>query len=98
MHVVEADWARVRAVRLTALAESPRAFGSSHAREAAYDEADWRRWCRDTSTFLATRDGAPIGMVAGVGGTSHDERKVVAMWLDPGHRGTGAAAALLVAV
>jgi GNAT superfamily N-acetyltransferase len=94
----EADWERVKAVRLAALAESPSAFGSTLAEESAYDEADWREWCRDTATFLAVQDGVPIGIAAGVDGTSHDERKLIAMWLHPGRRGTGAAKALLAAV
>ena len=94
----ETDWKRVKAVRLAALAESPRVFGSTLAEERGYDEADWREWCRDTATFLAVRDGAPIGIAAGVSGTSRDERKLIAMWLHPGHRGAGASTALLAAV
>ena len=94
----ETDWQRVKAVRLAALAESPSAFGSTLAEERGYDEADWCRWCRDTATFVAVRDGVPIGMAAGVNGTSADERKLIAMWLHPAHRGTGASTALLAAV
>jgi GNAT superfamily N-acetyltransferase len=94
----EADWGRVRAVRLAALAESPSAFGSTLAEERTYDEADWREWCRDTATFLAVQEGAPIGIAAGVSGTSRDERKLIAMWLHPGHRGSGVSTALLAAV
>jgi GNAT superfamily N-acetyltransferase len=94
----EGDWERVKNVRLAALAESPSAFGSTLAEEREYDEADWRDWCRDTATFLAFQDGAPIGIAAGVTGTSRDERKLIAMWLHPGHRGRGVSAALLAAV
>jgi GNAT superfamily N-acetyltransferase len=94
----EADWERVKAVRLAALAESPSAFGSTLAEEREYDEADWREWCRDSATFLAFQDGVPIGIAAGVSGTSRYERKLIAMWLHPGHRGAGASRALLAAV
>lgn len=94
----EADWEDVKAVRLAALADSPNAFGSTLAEEREYDEADWRAWCRDTATFLALQNGVPIGIAAGVGGTSRDERKLIAMWLHPGHRGAGASTALLAAV
>jgi GNAT superfamily N-acetyltransferase len=91
-------WECVKAVRLAALAESPSAFGSTLAEEREYDEADWREWCRHTATFLAFEEGVPIGIAAGVSGTSRDERKLIAMWLHPGHRGTGASTALLAAV
>ena len=94
----ETDWERVKAVRLAALAESPNAFGSTLAEEREYDEADWRQWCRDTATFLAVQGGEPVGIAAGVNGTSPTERKLVAMWVHPGHRGTGASTALLAAV
>jgi GNAT superfamily N-acetyltransferase len=94
----EADWEQVKAVRLAALAESPRAFGSTLAEERQYDEDDWRAWCRDTATFVAVRGRLPIGIAAGVSGTSPDERKLIAMWLDPRHRGAGASRALLAAV
>ncbi|WP_460800493.1 GNAT family N-acetyltransferase [Nocardioides pacificus] len=94
----ETDWQRVKAVRLAALAESPRAFGSTLAQEREHTETDWRAWCRDTATFLALQDGAPIGIAAGVHGTSPEERKLIAMWLHPGHRGAGASTALLAAV
>ena len=94
----ETDWERVKAVRLAALAESPSAFGSTLAEEREYGEADWREWCRDTAAFLAVQDGVPIGIAAGVNGTSRDERKLIAMWLHPGHRGAGASTALLAAV
>lgn len=76
----ETDWERVKAVRLAALAESPSAFGSTLAEEREYVEADWRERCRDPATFLAFRDGAPIGIAAGVNGTNPDERKLIAMW------------------
>lgn len=94
----ETDWERVKVVRLAALAESPSAFGSTLAEEREYDEADWREWRRETATFLAVQDGVPIGIAAGVSGTSRDERKLIAMRLHPGHRGAGASMALLAAV
>ncbi len=94
----ESDVERVKAVRLAALADSPSAFGSTLAEERKYDEADWRGWCRDTATFLAAQDGVPIGIAAGVDGTSPDQRKLIAMWLHPGHRGSGASTALVAAV
>ena len=92
------DWAHLRAVRLAALADSPSAFGSSLEREQQYDEERWREWSRNVATFLAFRDGVPIGIVGGMAGDTSEERSLVAMWVDPDHRNTGVASALLDAV
>ena len=96
--VEERDWAQLRSIRLAALAESPTVFGSSFEREQRYDEKDWREWSRRGATFLATHVGAPVGIVAGVDGDRPDERKLISMWVHPGHRGTVVATALLGAV
>ena len=95
------DWATWRDLRLRALEDSPSAFGSTYAREAAFDEADWRDRLRpDEPTdvaVLAYRDGVPVGTGAGFGdlpGFVH----VVAMWTDPAHRGRGVGAAVLAAL
>lgn len=96
------DWAHLRAVRLAALADSPSAFGSTLEREQQYDEERWREWSHNVATFLAFREGIPVGMAGGVAGRvagdSADERTVVAMWVHPEHRRTGVASALLDAV
>jgi GNAT superfamily N-acetyltransferase len=86
----------VRAVRLAALADSPSAFGSTPEREQYYEER-WREWSRNVATFLASRDGIPVGM-GGMAVDSADERTVVAMWVHPEHRRMGIATALLDAV
>jgi GNAT superfamily N-acetyltransferase len=93
-----ADWARLRAVRLATLADAPSAFGSSSEREQHYDEERWREWSSNVATFLAFRNGIPVGMAGGMAGDSADERTVVAMWVHPEHRRTGIASALLEAV
>jgi GNAT superfamily N-acetyltransferase len=92
------DWARLRAVRLAALADSPSAFGSTLEREQQYDEERWRAWSRTVATFLAFRNGDPVGIAGGMAGDSADERTVVAMWVHPEHRRAGVASALLDAV
>jgi GNAT superfamily N-acetyltransferase len=94
----ERDWRQLRSVRLAALADSPSAFGSTLASEQEYDEQDWRAWTREAATFLAFAGEQPIGMAAGIQGLRPDERRLIAMWVRPGSRGEGVAAALVAAV
>jgi ribosomal protein S18 acetylase RimI-like enzyme len=87
------EWQRMRDVRLAALAESPEMFGSTSAREQAFDEAEWRRRAARPATFLASRDGVDVG-IAGV--YEFDREWCLAgMWIDPRARGTGAVEALI---
>jgi GNAT superfamily N-acetyltransferase len=97
------DWALLRTLRLRSLAESPEAFGSTYAREAAFDEGEWRDRAASNGWFVATDDataGNPIGIVAGY----HDpeaplgQRHLVAMWVAPASRGSGVGAPLVEAV
>jgi ribosomal protein S18 acetylase RimI-like enzyme len=47
------DWAAVREIRLTALAQAPDAFASTLEREQAFDEGEWRRRLEQTAYFGA---------------------------------------------
>jgi GNAT superfamily N-acetyltransferase len=87
------------AVRLEALSTDPDAFGSTLEREVHRTEEDWRRWIAPNPTFLLEADGKPRGMVAGVQ-RAEDASTVdlMAMWVHPEARGTGAAASLIAAV
>jgi ribosomal protein S18 acetylase RimI-like enzyme len=95
---VPGDEAALRAIRLQALSEAPAAFGSTYERERARTDADWRRWMSPGVTFLLETD-KPRGIVAGV----HDKNDgavvhLMAMWVEPSLRGTGAADALVASV
>ncbi len=92
-----ADWAAVRSVRLTALADSPAAFGSTLSREIAFDENEWRRRAAGTC-FLALVNGDSVGIIGGVAGTAPDEREIVSLWVAPAHRRSGVAGELIEAV
>jgi len=93
------DEAVLRAVRLQALTDSPRAFGSTYERELARTTEDWQRWLSPGATFLLEVGGEARGMVAGVR-DAYDASIIhlMAMWVHPDRRGTGAADALVSSV
>ena len=86
----------LRALRLQALTDSPGAFSSTYERELARTTEDWRRWLAGGVTFILEAGGDPSGLVAG----SRDAQgfsavHLMAMWVHPALRGTGAAHALV---
>jgi ribosomal protein S18 acetylase RimI-like enzyme len=97
------DWASYRTVRLAALVESPGAFSSTLEREQAFTEEVWRTRLAGAASFLAWRDGQPVGTLSVLDydpshgheftGASH----LVAMWVDPQERGLGVADELVTA-
>lgn len=90
------EWELSRDIRLRSLAEDPDAFCSSLERARGYDEATWRSRLALNDTVFAWADSTVIGTVTGKA-DPHDTtgREVVAMWVDPAHRRSGAATALL---
>ncbi len=94
------DWPVIRAVRLRSLHESPHAFTSTYAREAAFDESTWRDRATTGHWFVAVEDGSVVGVAGGVEGWSDDpsRRELVGMWVAPRDRGRGVARLLLGAV
>lgn len=94
-----AEWEAVKQTRLRALAEAPYAFGSTLAREVAFDDQEWQRRVAQGNWFLAWCPGHPVGIVAVITeNKAREERHLVAMWVDPARRGSGAAAALVAAI
>nr|CAA9310650.1 MAG: hypothetical protein AVDCRST_MAG46-130 [uncultured Nocardioidaceae bacterium] len=89
------DWRNLRLVRLSALADSPSAFGSRLEEEERLDDTDWRKWADSGSVFIASENGSPVGMVAALDGDSPAERRLVALWVHPDHRAHGVASALI---
>jgi GNAT superfamily N-acetyltransferase len=92
----------LRDLRLGALRDAPMAFGSTLAREEAYESEQWERWAADSArgerqaVFVAE---PAAGMASGViddddPGLAH----LYAMWVAPHARGTGAGRALVEAV
>ncbi|MBL7498888.1 GNAT family N-acetyltransferase [Frankia sp. CNm7] len=98
------DGARLREVRLAALAEAPGAFWQTWEAEAARPDDDWRRRAARNAaghahaTFLLEHDGEPVGMVDVHQPSLVPEfRELAAMWVAPAMRATGAADLLVSA-
>ena len=94
-----ATWHRIR---LAALAESPDAFGSTYAEEAAAPEAVWADGvARSAAGFATTRffaedNAAPCGMVGAFQLEDRpDTALIVSMWVAPTHRNRGVGRMLL---
>lgn len=82
------DWSLWRDVRLKSLADSPDAFGSTYEREAAYDEAAWREWVERANPVVVSEGTEPLA-IGGVLVDDDGEALVIAMWVEPEHRGRG---------
>jgi ribosomal protein S18 acetylase RimI-like enzyme len=93
------DWALVKEARLRALADSPAAFGSTWAREATFGDDEWQRRVAPGIWLLAVDDERVVGMNALIAEADSptEERHLVAMWVEPGHRGSQAATLLIEA-
>ena len=96
--VVE-EWPLVKETRLRALAEAPYAFGSTLARELGFTDEVWRQRVGEGDWFLARAEGRVVGLAAAVTEEAHPrERQLVAVWVDPAHRGSATATSLVEAV
>jgi GNAT superfamily N-acetyltransferase len=94
-----ADVPVLRSLRIEALTSDPEAFGSTLEREVHRTDENWRCWIAPNPTFLLEADGKPRGMVAGVQEIEDASTvDLMAMWVHPEARGTGAAALLIAAV
>ena len=88
--VAPEDWRTWRSLRLRALLQNPDAFGSTHDREAEFDEDTWRSRLDGTGgpAVIAHVDETPVGL--GAGWIYEPGRlMVVAMWTEPAWRGHG---------
>jgi ribosomal protein S18 acetylase RimI-like enzyme len=94
------DEAVLRAIRIEALTEAPEAFGSTLERELARTPEDWRRWMSPGTVFiLYDAGGQARGLVAGAAREDDPSAvQLMAMWVHPSLRGSGAAEALVAAL
>ena len=90
------DESLLRDLRLQALTDEPHAFGSTYARELARTVDDWRKWMSPGVTFILEDAGNPRGMVAAARDSkASDAVQLMAMWVHPQLRGSGAADVLV---
>lgn len=89
----------LRSLRLRALADAPTAFGSTYEREEAFTDEVWRHRLRaDGHPHVVCEgpDGAAMGLAAGVrDSTDATVGHLMAMWVAPEARGSGAADLLI---
>ncbi|MFI5064495.1 MAG: GNAT family N-acetyltransferase [Streptosporangiales bacterium] len=101
--LTEADWRRLRLIRLRALRDAPHAFISSYYHEAGHDADWWReRLSNDTwlLAFCAATSIQPIGVISATLGLidSSPHPYVNSLWVARAHRRRHVARTLLHAV
>jgi ribosomal protein S18 acetylase RimI-like enzyme len=90
------DGARLRAIRLRALADAPDAFGSTLAESEGRSLAEWETPIEALPTFVWREGGADLAMVRGAPHDSDpDAGYLISMWVAPEARGRGVADALV---
>ena len=99
--IAEQDWPRLRDVRLRALAQDPAAFIETHANASAFPDERWRERATPgerQASFGVERDGRFDGLVSCFVADDPETVFLVAMWVAPELRGTGAARELVESV
>lgn len=101
-------WQENRELRLQALKENPEAFARTYEEDAALPEAQWQQWLLDAQEgkrslllFAENENKKLVGMVGAILGQGlklEHTAKVVAMYVDPTHRGLGIGRQLMEAL
>jgi len=95
----EGEGARLRAIRIRALADAPDAFGTTLAEAEAWDDARWEQQVVALPTFVWHEPRADLGMVRGAPRDGDPEAGyLISLWVAPEARGRGVGAALVHAV
>jgi len=93
-------WQVYRAVRLAMLLDTPLAYGSTFGREIAFTDDLWKERLEGSTSWLALEGDLPVGAATLFRFPEQDldEGCLVAMWVAPHARGSGAGDALVAAV
>lgn len=102
------DWPLLKALRLEALADAPKAFRTTLAQAQAWTDAEWRARARrfgelpPATAFVSFVEGLPCGLLTCYLSESDGPGGLVgglnAFWVSPAHRGQGLGEALIEAV
>ncbi len=99
------EGARLREIRLRALADAPDAFGSTYSDTVTRPPEMWTARAAEDAAgevsvlFVAEKDEKWVGLAGHVGlDQTPGEPQVVSMWVDPARRRSGLAGRLLDAV
>lgn len=90
------DWASFRDVRLKALADSPQAFGITHAEAMANAASVWQQRADGPGPVVVAYSGErPVAMGGLHAPADSSEAFVWGMWVEPDARGSGQGAEVL---
>jgi ribosomal protein S18 acetylase RimI-like enzyme len=90
------EGARLRAIRLRALADTPEAFASTFEDSAGRSPEAWEAQIQTLPTFVWREGDADLGMVRGAPHDRDPEAAyLLSMWVAPEARGRGIGAALI---
>lgn len=94
------DWQSMRDIRLEGLRDAPDAFGSTYARDAAFEPAEWHRRATRDGSFFAFIPGldVPAGLAGGYEEEEPGVVELISMFVRPQARGHGVGEALVDAV
>lgn len=92
------EWPTALNLRVAALRESPRAFGSTVVRERGLPLATWQARLTSNAWFAAFDAELAVGLACGVHTETPDDRELTGVWVAPSHRGTGTGDALVTSV
>jgi len=96
--------AAFKTMRLCSLEDSPSAFGSTYAREAAFSDSEWVTRAANMNGerkigYLAMNNGAGCGIAAGfLHEQDSTKAQLVSMWVAPAYRRTGLGRMLVAAI
>ena len=94
------DWPLLKQARQAALLDAPTAFGVSYHAAVENSDERWQALASPDSSplfWLALDEHRPVGLI-GAGISPSGRFNLIAMWVEPGARGTGIASRLVETV